>query len=71
MRPETAPTGYSRLQIALHWIVFALIAQHYLFKDTMSATWDRVIEGLEVRFDPLVLAHVAGGADARMRRAQG
>ncbi|MCF3973202.1 cytochrome b [Paracoccus salsus] len=62
MRPETAPTGYSRLQIALHWIVVALIAQQYLFKDAMSAAWDRVTEGLEVGFDPLVLAHVAGGA---------
>jgi len=62
MRPETVPTGYSRLQIALHWMVFALIAQQYLFKDAMSAAWDRIASGLEVGFDPLVLAHVAAGA---------
>ena len=46
----------------LHWLVFALIAQQYLFKDAMSAAWDRVTDGLEAGFDPLVLAHVAGGA---------
>lgn len=62
MPATNAPTGYSRLQIGLHWLVFALIAQQYLFKDSMSAAWDRVTDGLEAGFDPLVLAHVAGGA---------
>ena len=62
MPATTAPTGYSRLQIALHWLVFALIAQQYIFKDAMSAAWDRVTDGLEVGFAPLVLVHVAGGA---------
>lgn len=57
-----APTGYSRLQIALHWLVFALIAQQYLFKDAMSAAWDRITEGLDAGFEPLMLAHVASGA---------
>ncbi|SEQ98249.1 cytochrome b [Thalassovita taeanensis] len=62
MPASNASTGYSRLQIALHWLVFALIAQQYIFKDAMSATWDRITDGLEAGFDPLVLAHVAGGA---------
>ncbi len=62
MPATTAPTGYSRLQIALHWLVFALIAQQYLFKDAMSAAWDRITDGLEAGFDPLVMAHVAAGA---------
>ncbi|CUH82470.1 cytochrome b [Tropicibacter naphthalenivorans] len=62
MPVKTAPIGYSRLQIALHWLVFVLVAQQYLFKDAMSAAWDRVTDGLEAGFDPLVLAHVAGGA---------
>ena len=61
MPAKTAPTGYSRLQIALHWLIFALIAQQYLFKDAMSAAWDRITDGLEAGFDPLVLAHVVGG----------
>lgn len=54
-------TGYTRAQIALHWIVFALIAQQYLFKDAISAAWHRFTEGAEVAFDLLILAHVAGG----------
>lgn len=62
MPATTSPTGYSRLQIALHWLVFALIAQQYIFKDAMSAAWGRITDGLEAGFDPLVLSHVAGGA---------
>ena len=65
MPATTAPTGYSRLQIALHWLVFALIAQQYLFKDAMSTAWDRVTDGLEAGFNPLVLAHVAGPRRSR------
>lgn len=57
-----APTGYSRLQIALHWGAALLIVQQYLFKDAISAAWDATTKGLEAAFDPLVLAHVAGGA---------
>lgn len=57
-----SPKGYTRLQIALHWIAAALIVQQYLFKDAMSAAWDAAEKGLETAFNPLVLAHVAGGA---------
>ncbi|WP_165354823.1 cytochrome b [Tropicimonas sp. IMCC6043] len=57
-----APTGYSRNQIALHWVVFVLIAQQFLFHDAIASAWDRIGEGAEMTFDPLVLAHVAGGA---------
>jgi cytochrome b561 len=58
----TAPTGYTRVQIALHWIAALLILQQYVFKDAMSAAWEAFGDGLETAFDPLVLAHVAGGA---------
>ncbi len=57
-----SPQGYSRLQIALHWIAVLLIAQQYLLKDAIAAAWKAVQEGTEAAFDPLVLAHVAGGA---------
>lgn len=57
-----APSGFSRLQIALHWIVALLIAQQLLFHDAISLAWDKVLEGAETSFDPLVLAHVAAGA---------
>lgn len=71
MRPETTPTGYSRVQIALHWIVFALIARQYLLKVEVCEAWDRVAQGLEVGFDRYVPAHVVGVTLAPMRRAQG
>jgi cytochrome b561 len=58
----TAPTGYTRVQIALHWIAALLILQQYVFKDAMSSAWEAFGDGLETAFDPLVLAHVAGGA---------
>lgn len=54
--------GYSRTQIVLHWAAFAVVAQQYLFKDAISAAWERASEGVEVAFDPLVLGHVVGGA---------
>lgn len=58
----TAPTGYSRAQIALHWIVVALIAAQYLLNDAISDAWESLEDGGEAGFDPLVLAHVAAGA---------
>lgn len=57
-----SPKGYTRLQIALHWIAALLIVQQYLFKDAISAAWEAIEKGTESAFDPLVLAHVAGGA---------
>lgn len=57
----SAPKGYTRLQIALHWIAALLIVQQYLFKDAISAAWEAATKGLESAFNPLVLAHVAGG----------
>ena len=56
-----APAGYSRLQIALHWIAALLILQQYLFKDAIAAAWDAIGRGAETAFDPLVMAHVLGG----------
>ncbi|MDI4663722.1 cytochrome b/b6 domain-containing protein [Xanthobacter autotrophicus] len=59
----TAPitTGYSRTQIALHWAVAALVAAQYLFNDAIAEAWSAYVQGKAYGFDPLVLAHVAGG----------
>ena len=57
-----SPKGYTRLQIALHWGAALLIVQQYLFKDAIAAAWDAAAKGVETAFNPLVLAHVAGGA---------
>lgn len=56
------PKGYTRLQIALHWVAALLIVQQYLFKGAIAAAWDAASKGMDTAFDPLVLAHVAGGA---------
>lgn len=57
-----ASAGYSRLQIALHWVVALLILQQFVFHDAISAAWRAMGRGLAVAFDPMVMAHVAGGA---------
>ena len=58
----STPSGYSRVQIMLHWIVALLIAQQFLFKDAISNAWDAARAGTETSFDPLVAAHIVGGA---------
>ena len=57
----THPTGYSGAQIALHWIVALLVAGQYIFKDSIASAWDAIRQGTDYAFDPLILAHVAGG----------
>lgn len=54
-------TGYSRTQIALHWAVAALVAAQYIFKDGIVGAWAAIGQGETLAFDPLVMAHVAGG----------
>lgn len=55
-------TGYSRAQIALHWVIFLLIAAQYLLHDAIVAAWAAFQEGREIAFSPLVASHVVGGA---------
>ncbi|TDK42187.1 cytochrome b [Antarcticimicrobium luteum] len=54
-------THYTRAQIALHWGIFLLIALQYLFHEPIVAAWDRLREGAEIAFSPLVAGHVFGG----------
>lgn len=58
----THPKGYSGTQIALHWIVALLVAGQYIFKESIVTAWDAIRTGKDYAFDPLILAHVAGGA---------
>lgn len=55
------PTGYTRTQIRLHWIVVALIVLQYALHDTISDAWDAALDGAEVGFDPLIAQHVLMG----------
>jgi cytochrome b561 len=55
------PTGYTRMQIRLHWIVVLLIALQYLLNGTIAAAWDGYLDGAAVAFDPLIAQHVLMG----------
>lgn len=57
----TAPKGFSATQIGLHWIVAALVAGQYLFKEQIAQAWAAVRQGQSFGFDPLIPAHVGGG----------
>lgn len=56
-----AVTGYTRRQIALHWIVAALILMQYLFKDGIASAWEGWRSGAAATFNLAVAAHIVGG----------
>lgn len=45
MNRESAPQGYSGLQIALHWIVVALVAFQLVFGEDMSHLYRATLRG--------------------------
>ena len=57
----STPTGYSRLQIGLHWLVALLIAAQFLLNEEMGAAFRALMRGETAAFSPLVAAHVWGG----------
>ncbi|MCA8883041.1 MAG: cytochrome b/b6 domain-containing protein [Rhodobacteraceae bacterium] len=57
----SAPTGYSRTQILLHWGIFALIVLQFVLHDAMSEAWHALVRGQEIASNPLVAQHVFGG----------
>lgn len=59
--PMSSPVHYTRTQKALHWVTAAVIVVQFVFHESMAEAWDRIEDGLTVAFDPLVMAHVAGG----------
>ena len=60
-----SPKGYSRMQIALHWVVAVLIIVQVVFGDSMGDAWDAVEDGVaqaaRLPDDPVAAAHVLGG----------
>ena len=56
-----APLGYNRTQIALHWIVAALIIPQFVFHDAISEALAAFNEGRAVPFNPAVPMHVLAG----------
>ena len=55
------PNGYSRAQIALHWIVFLLVAAQFVFNDYIKQAWFKWVETGEFQFNLLISSHVIGG----------
>ena len=55
------PGGYSRAQIVLHWIVFLLVVQQFVFSEYIEEAWEKIAEGAEMQFSPLIALHVFGG----------
>lgn len=53
--------GYSRVQIALHWAVFLLIAFQIVASDWMSEAWRAVSNGTVPVVGALVWGHIIGG----------
>ncbi|MCE6960178.1 cytochrome b/b6 domain-containing protein [Cereibacter sphaeroides] len=58
---KEAPTGYSRMQIVLHWAVAVLVVVQFLLGPAMSAVADGLSKGEAVGVSPLAWAHVAVG----------
>jgi cytochrome b561 len=54
-------TGYSRTQIALHWIIALIIVGQFVFGENMVAAFDAGLEGGVVQMTPLVWGHIIGG----------
>ena len=56
-------TGYSTLQVALHWVVVVLVAFQFLAHDEIEASWRafRDMEPASGTAAPLAYAHIAAG----------
>ena len=39
------PEGYTRTQVALHWVIVVLVAGQYLLKDGIKTAWDQRLDG--------------------------
>lgn len=56
-------TGYSSLQVALHWTVVVLVAFQFVAHDGIEAAWDAAMDGEPLPVDDMTLAylHIAAG----------
>lgn len=54
-------SGYSKVQIRLHWAIFILILLQYVLHEPMAMAWEARLLGQEPEPSVLVLQHVVGG----------
>jgi cytochrome b561 len=57
----TRPTGYSKLQIRLHWITVALVALQYLLHDGIADAYERALDTGTYTLSAPVAGHAIGG----------
>lgn len=55
------PSGYSRAQIVLHWLIAVMIVLQYVLHEPIANAWEMFQEGREFVFHPLIAQHVFGG----------
>ncbi|NNK78803.1 MAG: hypothetical protein HKP40_08850 [Litoreibacter sp.] len=55
------PSGYSRVQIQLHWAVFVLIVLQFLFHDGIDNAFDRGLDAGALTLSVPVILHFATG----------
>jgi cytochrome b561 len=58
---KTARTGYSALQIGLHWTVALLIVLQFLAHESIVNAWDAYQDGEVLATPPLTYLHIAVG----------
>lgn len=56
-----APTGFSKMQIRLHWITVGLVALQYLLHEGVSGAYDRALDTGDYTLSAPVIGHAAGG----------
>jgi len=56
-----SPSGYTRTQIVLHWLVAVLILPQFLFHDPIAAAWHAHLRGEPVQVGGTVWVHIAIG----------
>lgn len=57
----SAPNGYSRTQIALHWAVVILFAAQFLLADSIEEAWRAIEKGGTVPEGSSPLVHIVPG----------
>ncbi len=58
---SNTPKGYSRVQIALHWVIAVLVITVFVTHDAMIAAAKAIKAGTWAGYDPAMLIHVVGG----------
>lgn len=62
MSVATKPSGYSALQIGLHWAIVLLVLIQYLGHEGIEHAWDAVRDSGTAETSSLVVLHIGAGA---------